>query len=82
MTDSQVQPVYTPPPAPGILPDGKRVFMCSIVGHVVATIVAVSEVDARCLYEEELKALGINHVLGYEIREMGQGEQVVMHREY
>ena len=81
-TDMEVamrQPVYTPPPAPGALPEGKRVFMCSVAGHVVATIVAISEEDARGLYEEELKARSINHVLGYDIREIGQGEQVVVH---
>lgn len=79
MTDDHVQPAYTPPPAPGALLDGKRVFICSIAGQIVATVVAISESDARGLYEEELKARGINHVLGYDIREVGQGEQVVLH---
>lgn len=59
------QPAYTPPPAPGVLPDGKRVFVCTDhAGHypvgVASVIIADSEVQARGLLEEELRTRGLN----------------------
>lgn len=62
MTDEKRQPVYTPPPAPGVLPDGKRVFAAGYYLKGVrqaALIFAVSEVEARGRLEDQLQSAGL-----------------------
>lgn len=83
MTDENRQPVYTPPPAPGILPDGKRVFICTdhdlhwpVGGGSV--IIADSEVQARGLLDAELTSRGLNASLPYTLTEVGQDGPVAV----
>lgn len=77
------EPFYTPPPAPGILPDGKRVFVCTDHdGHYVggaSVVVAFSEPEARGLLDAELRTHGLNpNDPVYTLREIGQGAPVAV----
>ncbi|KKB80792.1 hypothetical protein VW35_00865 [Devosia soli] len=83
MTDEKRQPFYTPPPAPGILPDGKRVFVSTDhASHwpvgCASVVVALSEEQARGLLDAELRAHGLNPNEPYTLKEIGQGEPVAI----
>lgn len=77
------EPFYTPPPDPGPLPDGKRVFVSTDhAAHYVggaSVVVAFSEAEARGLLDAELRAHGLNpNDPAYTLREIGQGEPVAV----
>lgn len=78
------EPAYTPPPAPGPLPDGKRVFVSTDhdshypVG-AASVVIAFSEPEARGLLDVELRAQGLNpNDPVYTLREIGQGAPVAI----
>lgn len=78
------EPFYTPPPQPGALLDGKRVYVstnhaCHYPVGCGSVAIAFSEPEARALLDTELIAHGLNpQDPAYTLQEIGQNGPVAV----